>query len=82
MRTFNGCLGLINKFTAPVLTDWLKTHNIPYDEIYYGKPWGPDVQYIDDKTLLIQDFVESLIIFYAKSKVFNVLDIPRLLFIG
>ncbi|MFZ4565792.1 MAG: hypothetical protein ACOYMY_04950 [Prochlorococcaceae cyanobacterium] len=56
MRTFKGSLGLINKYTAPVLLEWLRVHNIPYDEIYYGKPWGPDVQYIDDKSLSIQDF--------------------------
>lgn len=56
MRTFKGSLGLINKYTAPVLLEWLRLHNIPYDEIYYGKPWGPEVQYIDDKSLSIQDF--------------------------
>jgi capsule biosynthesis phosphatase len=59
MRTFKGSLGLINKYTAPVLTDWLEKHNVPYDEIYYGKPWGPGVQYIDDKSLSIQDFTLS-----------------------
>ena len=57
MRTYKGSLGLINKYTAPVLLEWLQRHNIPYDEIYYGKPWGPEVQYIDDKSLAIQDFI-------------------------
>ncbi len=59
MRTFRGSLGLINKHTAPILLEWLHRNNIPYDEIYYGKPWGPSVQYIDDKSISIQDFIES-----------------------
>jgi len=56
MRTYKGSLGLINKYTAPVLLEWLARHGIPYDEIYYCKPWGPHVQYIDDKSLAIHDF--------------------------
>ena len=39
MRTHNGSLGLINKHTAKVLLEWLERYDIPYDEIYYGKPW-------------------------------------------
>ena len=52
-------MGLINKFTAPTLISWLSTNKIPYDEIYFGKPWGNGVSYIDDKTLLIDDFIEQ-----------------------
>jgi capsule biosynthesis phosphatase len=59
MRTFRGSLGLINKYTSPVLLDWLETNNIPYDEIYFGKPWGPAVSYLDDKSLNILDFVAA-----------------------
>ncbi len=39
MRTYEGNLGLINKYTAPVLQEWLSRWDIPYDEIIYGKPW-------------------------------------------
>ena len=59
MRTFRGSIGLINKYTAPVLIKWLIANNIPYDEIYFGKPWGPGVQYIDDKGLSIDDFIHA-----------------------
>ena len=59
MRTFNGNIGLINKFTAPTLLNWLELHNIPFDEIYFGKPWGPKVNYIDDKMLSIDDFTST-----------------------
>ena len=59
MRSFKGSTGLINKYTAPILLNWLEKHNIPYDEIYFGKPWGNSVKYIDDKNLSISDFIEK-----------------------
>lgn len=59
MRTFNGSLGLINKYTAPVLMNWLSEHDIPYDEIYFGKPWGQNVGYIDDKSIAIDAFISD-----------------------
>ena len=59
MRSFNGSIGLINKFTAPILLKWLDQYNIPYDEIHFGKPWGNNVKYIDDKTLEIDEFVNN-----------------------
>lgn len=57
MRSFKGSLGLINKFTAPILIKWLESNRIPYDEIYFGKPWGPGVSYVDDKALPIEQFI-------------------------
>lgn len=59
MRTFNGSIGLINKITSPVLLKWLSDNDIPYDEIYFGKPWGNSVSYIDDKFLNIEDFIQE-----------------------
>lgn len=49
METFSSNLGKINAVQGPVLFDWLKKYEIPYDEIYFGKP-SADV-YIDDKGL-------------------------------
>ena len=57
MRSFNGNIGLINKYTSPILTNWLFKNNIPYDELYFGKPWGKDLFYIDDKSLPINKFL-------------------------
>lgn len=52
MRTFRGAIGLINKYTAPLLLEWLKKNDVPYDEIIYGKPWGfGGVSYADDKNV-------------------------------
>ena len=60
LRQFKGNLGFINKYTAPTLQDWLKLYQIPYDEIYYGKQWGQGgVTYIDDKNMLIKDFINA-----------------------
>ena len=59
MRTFNGSLGLINKITSPILIKWLTDNNIPFDELYFGKPWGNSVSYIDDKNLLIDNFIKN-----------------------
>lgn len=39
MKTYNCNLGQINANTAPTLLVWLNKYDIPYDEIYYGKPW-------------------------------------------
>jgi capsule biosynthesis phosphatase len=58
MRTHDGSLGLINKHTAKVLLKWLDNHDIPYDEIYYGKPWqGKGGFCVDDKTIRPEEFL-------------------------
>tara|TARA_B100000575_G_C23054726_1_gene607146 strand:+ start:22 stop:1116 length:1095 start_codon:yes stop_codon:yes gene_type:complete len=59
MRSFNGNIGLINKYTSTILNSWLLKNNIPYDELYFGKPWGKDLSYIDDKSLPIKNFLNS-----------------------
>ena len=57
VRTFKGNIGLINKYTSVILIEWLKNNDIPYDEIYFNKPWGfGDLNYIDDKFLSIEEF--------------------------
>ena len=60
MNTYNGNLGLINKNTAPVLSEWLKKWDIPYDEIIYGKPWpGHNGFYVDDRTVRPDEFLSK-----------------------
>lgn len=59
MRSFNNNIGEINAKTLPVLFKWLEKHEIPYDEIFVGKPWcGHDGFYIDDKAIRPQEFLE------------------------
>lgn len=59
MNTHKGSLGRINKFTAPVLIEWLAKWDIPYDELMFGKPWPQKKGfYIDDRTIRPREFLE------------------------
>lgn len=58
MRTYAGNVGKINANTLPLIIDWLERHQVPYDEIYTGKPWcGTEGFYVDDRALRPDEFV-------------------------
>lgn len=58
MNSYDGNLGLINKYTAKTLMDWLLQWNIPYDEIFFGKPWpGHNGFYVDDRSVRPKEFL-------------------------
>lgn len=58
IRTFNGNIGKIAAHTLPIVIDWLRKHNVPYDEIYIGKPWcGNEGFYVDDKAIRPSEFL-------------------------
>ena len=60
MKTFQGNLGLINAHTAIIMQEWLKKWNIPYDEIYFGKPWpGEHGFYVDDRAVRPDEFLSN-----------------------
>lgn len=60
MRTYNGDIEKINKYTKPVLIKWLNKWNIPYDEIIFGKPWaGPRGYYVDDRTIRPKELLNN-----------------------
>ncbi|MBL0549955.1 HAD-IIIC family phosphatase [Aeromonas caviae] len=57
MRTYAGNVGKINANTLPVIIGWLTKHQVPYDEIYTGKPWcGTEGFYVDDRAIRPQEF--------------------------
>ena len=57
MQTFGNSIGKINANTLPVVIDWLRRHDVPYDEIHVGKPWcGHDGFYVDDKAIRPSEF--------------------------
>lgn len=59
MNSYNGNIGLINKYTASVLNAWLEKWKIPYDEIVYGKVWpGHKGFYVDDRTIRPDEFLK------------------------
>lgn len=60
MNSYKGNLGVINKNTARILLDWLDKWEIPYDEIFYGKPWpGHKGFYVDDRSVRPDEFLRS-----------------------
>lgn len=59
MRTYDGNLGEIHKNVLPTLVSWLDRHDVPYHEIWMGKPWpGHGGFYIDDRTVRPREFLE------------------------
>ena len=59
MKTYQGNIGKITANTLPIIIDWLKRHNIPFDEIYIGKPWcGEDGFYVDDRAIRPSEFTQ------------------------
>lgn len=57
MRTYQNNVGLLQANTLPVLIDWLKEHDVPFDEVHVGKPWcGFDGFYVDDKAIRPDEF--------------------------
>jgi len=49
MKTCQGNVGMVIARQGKVTLDWLARHQVPYDEIHFGKPHA-DV-YIDDNAL-------------------------------
>ena len=62
MNSYKGNIGLINKYTAKALSEWLEKWDIPYDEIIYGKPWpGHKGFYVDDRTVRPDEFLNHTV---------------------
>lgn len=58
MRSFKNNVGLINANTLPGIVDWLKLHDVPFDEVHIGKPWcGFEGFYVDDRAIRPSEFL-------------------------
>lgn len=58
MRTHQGDIEKIKNQTLPIILEWLKKHQVPFDEVLVGKPWcGFDGFYVDDKAIRPSEFV-------------------------
>jgi capsule biosynthesis phosphatase len=58
MRTYGGNMGLIMANTAKNLFTWLDRHQVPYDEIHFGKPWASRIGfYVDDRAIRPDEFL-------------------------
>ena len=56
MKTCQGNVGSVVARVGQITLDWLKRHEVPYDEIYFGKPWA-DI-YIDDNAFRFRSWDE------------------------
>ncbi|MCB0395449.1 MAG: capsular biosynthesis protein [Flavobacteriales bacterium] len=56
MKTCEGNVGKVLMKLGKITLDWLEKHNVPYDEIYFGKPWAEI--YIDDNALRFSSWAE------------------------
>lgn len=54
MKTCEGNIGLVNSRIALSTLKWLERYEIPYDEIFFGKP-SADI-YIDDNAFRFTDW--------------------------
>jgi capsule biosynthesis phosphatase len=59
MRTYAGNLEEITKHVQPVLEEWLKRYDVPYNRLIMGKPWGTNVIYVDNRNLSLKSFTHS-----------------------
>ena len=59
MRKYEGNIGLININTLPIIINWLKKNDVPYDEVIVGKPWcGNYGYYVDDRAVRPDEFAK------------------------
>ena len=57
MLTFDGDINKIIDDVGDITTDWLERHEVPYDELVWGKPYS-STYYVDDKAMNLQEFKE------------------------
>ena len=75
MKTHNGNVGKINSDVGKITFDTLDKFNIPYDEIYFGKPHADF--YIDDLAINCFDDIEKELGFYNNTiepRYFNTIE--------
>lgn len=58
MKTCQGNPGMVIARVGQITLDWLARHEIPYDEIHFGKPWAH--VYVDDNALRFSSWDEIL----------------------
>jgi capsule biosynthesis phosphatase len=58
MKSYDGDLDKIHKFTKPIALKWLEENQIQFDDIIFGKPYcGEEGHYIDDKNISVEEFI-------------------------
>ena len=57
MRTTNNDVEYAFNKLGKITEDWLDRHNVPFDQLVFGKPYG--MWYIDDKAMTLDTFVND-----------------------
>ena len=55
MLTHNGDVEKIIADIGIITTSWLSRHDVPYNEIHFGKPYA-STYYVDDKSMTLDQF--------------------------
>jgi len=57
MNSYGNSVSKITAKTVPIILDWLAKHDVPYDELFVGKPWcGTEGFYVDDRSIRPDEF--------------------------
>jgi len=59
MKTCNGDVSLVKEKVGKITEDWLAKHEIPYDELIFGKPLAD--QYIDDRAIQFKTWKDLIL---------------------
>ena len=57
MKTMNNDVKKVENAVGDITKQWLNKYDVPYDELIFGKPLG--TYYIDDRSVLIDDFTKN-----------------------
>jgi len=57
MLTFDGDIQKIIDDVGDITTEWLDEHDVPYDELQWGKPYS-STYYVDDKAMNLEEFIK------------------------
>lgn len=55
MATHNGDINKVIEDVGQLTIDWLKEHDVPYDDLQFGKPNA--IYYVDDKAMRPSEFI-------------------------
>ena len=59
MQTYNSNVGAVIANVGEITLSWLRKHDVPFDEVHFGKPWGYGVVYVDDRSVRPEEFLSK-----------------------
>ena len=59
MKTYQGDVEIIKQVHRERLEQFIKKWEVPCDNLIFGKPWGPNPIYLDNRTLSLSSFLLS-----------------------